>query len=185
MKKYASRILPVLILCAALCAALLTLGAANPDADPVYTVDEPYVYPILPGTDEWLALDGLPEKIEACRVDVGLMESMTTPALLETVLTYPLLINLYAYTDEELAFERVSSYFEGLKLLVAREDAAECLLEFAQTPEKVRGISENEFWRKQSIYAIAWYLDVSPEEVAAVMEPAAIVSQLAPATVTQ
>lgn len=178
MKKYASRILPVLILCAALCAALLTLGAANPDADSVYTVDEPYVYPILPGTDEWLALDGLPEKIEACRVDVGLMESMTTPALLETVLTYPLLLNVRAYDTPEAGFASVSGYFEGLELLRAREDAAECLLEFVQTPgavDKIPGAATSK------IYALAWYLGVEVEALNAIMQPASVVSQLAAA----
>jgi len=90
-------------------------------------VDTPYVYPIQPGTEEWAKLDSLDAKIAACKVDPELMNSMTTEALLETVLDYPPLINLYAYTDMQQAIGVVSKNFDGLQILHDREDTAECI----------------------------------------------------------
>lgn len=90
-------------------------------------VDTPYVYPIQPGTEEWAKLDSLDAKIDACKVDPELMNSMTTEVLLETVLDYPPLINLYAYTDMQQAIGVVSKNFDGLQMLHDREDAAECI----------------------------------------------------------
>ena len=90
-------------------------------------VDTPYVYPIQPGTEEWAKLDSLDAKIAACKVDPELMNSMTTEALLETVLDYPLLPNIYAFSSAEIGIGSVSGYFEGLQMLHDREDAAECI----------------------------------------------------------
>ncbi len=90
-------------------------------------VDTPYVYPIQPGTEEWAKLDSLDAKIDACKVDPELMNSMTTEVLLETVLDYPPLINLYAYTDMQQAIGVVSKNFDGLQILRDREDTAECI----------------------------------------------------------
>ena len=90
-------------------------------------VDTPYVYPIQPGTEEWAKLDSLDAKIAACKVDPELMNSMTTEALLETVLDYPLLPNIYAFGSAELGIGSVSGYFEGLQMLRDRGNAAECI----------------------------------------------------------
>ena len=85
------------------------------------------MYPIQPGTEEWAKLDSLDAKIAACKVDPELMNSMTTEALLETVLDYPPLINLYAYNDMQQAVGVVSKNFDGLQIFLDREDAAECI----------------------------------------------------------
>ncbi len=92
-----------------------------------YTVDTPYSYPIVPGTAEWNSLTSLKEKIEVCSVDEELMKSMTTPALLETVINYPLLINMYAFNSIEQGYASVSEYFKGIDILLAREDALVCI----------------------------------------------------------
>ena len=41
-------------------------GSTN---DGGYTIDEPYEYPVVPGTEEWVALDTFEEKLkkETCR----------------------------------------------------------------------------------------------------------------------
>ena len=104
--------------------AVLCTGCASGKTE---QVDTPYVYPIQPGTEEWAKLDSLDAKIAACRVDPELMNSMTTEALLETVLDYPLLPNIYAFGSAELGIGSVSGYFEGLQMLRDRENAAECI----------------------------------------------------------
>lgn len=90
-------------------------------------VDTPYRYPVLPGTEEWAAMSSLQEKIDACAVEETLLESMTTPALLETVLDYPLLVNMMAFSTVEQGIASVSSYFDGIRVLEGREDALEVI----------------------------------------------------------
>ena len=66
-KKWIFPVLAVIALAAVLLAVFLP-GEASP-----YTVDEPYEYPTVPGTEAWNALPGLKEKIEACHVDLSLI----------------------------------------------------------------------------------------------------------------
>lgn len=107
--------------------AVLCAGCASEKDGKAKQIDTPYVYPIQPGTEEWAKLDSLDAKIAACKVDPELMNSMTTEALLETVLDYPLLPNIYAFSSAEIGIGSVSGYFEGLQMLHDREDAAECI----------------------------------------------------------
>ena len=93
----------------------------------IFTTPKFKVYPIQPGTEEWAKLDSLDAKIAACKVEPQLMDSMTTEALLETVLDSPLLPNIYAFSSAEIGIGSVSGYFEGLQMLHDREDAAECI----------------------------------------------------------
>lgn len=82
----------------------------------------------------------LDEKIAACHVDDNLMKDMTTPALLETVLNYPLLVNIYAFDTIEMGIESVSGYFRGIEILKQREDIEACLQEYARTRSNSRTI---------------------------------------------
>ena len=107
--------------------AVLCAGCASEKDEKAKQIDTPYVYPIQPGTEEWVKLGSLDAKIDACKVDPELMNSMTTEVLLETVLDYPPLINLYAYTDMQQAIGVVSKNFDGLQILHDREDTAECI----------------------------------------------------------
>lgn len=160
MKKSPWRVLLVLAACVGLCAALVSVSAADPSPEPVYTIDEPYEYPVLPGTDEWKELTSFQEMIAACHVDEELLASMTTPALLETVLNYPLLVNVYCFNSLEQGMDSVSQYFKGIELLAAREDAADCLQEYRQSQARSQ---------ERNPAAIEIYLDMltgylNPEE---------------------
>ena len=128
MKKVLSIVL-TLTMVFAMCT--VAFAAENDQSTPAgegnYTVDTPFVYPVQPGSDVWAALDSLDAKIAACAVDTDLLESMTTEALLETVLNYPLLINIYAFTTVEEGLASVSRYFEGIDILLSREDAADSI----------------------------------------------------------
>lgn len=107
--------------------------SVNALGDTGYTVDAAFDYPILPGSEEWASFDSLEEKIEACAVDEALLNSMTTPALLETVVTYPLLANIYAFDSIESGIASVSQYFKGIEILLAREDASNYIQSALQT----------------------------------------------------
>lgn len=101
--------------------------APDPNPKTAYTVTAPYDYPVLPGTAEWAKLQTLEEKIQACAVEESLMRSMTTQALLETVVRYPLLANIYAFDRIEDGLASVGAYFPGLDLLMQRADLDTCI----------------------------------------------------------
>ena len=67
------------------------------------------------------------ERLESCKVTEGEVSIMSTSALVETVLNYPYLANMYAYNTIEDGIEAVSNHFPGIKELLTRPDVAEAL----------------------------------------------------------
>ena len=59
-----------------------------PESAP-YSIDTPYSYPVVPGTEEWGERKNLYAKIKACQVPEAILDNRTTEALFQTVLDYP------------------------------------------------------------------------------------------------
>ena len=57
----------------------------------------PYEYPIQPGTDEWKKFTTVAQMVEVCQIPEKKLKNMTTEALVETVLNYPLLLNSFSH----------------------------------------------------------------------------------------
>lgn len=111
-----------------------------------FWIDEPYQYPILPGTPEWQALpNSLAAKVTACTVPADVLEHMTTPALYETVLTYPLLANMFAFSTFQMGLDSVSGYFPAMRELFARPDAAAVAAEYSRAQGGAASGSEDIF----------------------------------------
>lgn len=127
MKKSLWRVLLVLAVCAGLCAALVSVSAADPGPEPVYTIDEPYEYPILPGTDEWKAILDHSEKIKLCQIPEDILPLMTTEALAKTVVTYPFMVDMYAWNSTSIGYDVVALTFNGLQELERRPDGLSAL----------------------------------------------------------
>lgn len=94
-------------------------------------LDEPYVYPVVPGTEEWNALDGHDQMIKACQIPEDILSRLSTKALLETVLGYPLLGDIGSYVPARRGYDVVLGSFNGLQELVSREDLAKVMAEFS------------------------------------------------------
>lgn len=117
------------------CVSAMVWAAEQAEAETVqeqlYEIDTPYEYPITPASPEWKTYQSRAERLAACHVDDALLQKMTTPALVETVLTYPMLPDCYAYDTLEAGMRSVSTYFSGIDELAARPDAIECLEAYA------------------------------------------------------
>ncbi len=92
------------------------------------TITYPYDYPVKGGTEEWKAFTSLDEMLEACQIPESILKKMSTAGLVETVLNYPLLGNIYAYNSLQQGFEAVTAQFNGLEELLKRKDAGVELL---------------------------------------------------------
>jgi len=96
----------------------------------LYTIRFPYTYKILPETEEWYSYTTAIEKRAACYVPLSIGQQMTTRALMETVLTYPLLIDFLAFPDIKTGIEIVSGRFPCLSEFLSREFAELYLIDF-------------------------------------------------------
>lgn len=121
-----------------------------------YSIDTPYAYPVTTDMPEWAALGSLSQKLEACQIPEDILPELTTPALIETVLDYPLAVNLYAYVEPfkgvEAGAETVSRQFNGLSELLRRqrEDPKGTNAALAERLSLVPGSDEEDF---ESAYA--------------------------------
>lgn len=96
----------------------------------IYTISESYQYPIIPGTSEWSELNTLEERVAACKIPDNILYNLTTEALVESVINYPLIVYMFAYDTTQMGYEKVKSYFTGLQELAIRDDAVEKLQQY-------------------------------------------------------
>ena len=92
------------------------------------SVSEAYDYPIKPGTDAWKAFTTHDEMLKACQIPDDILENMSTKALVESVLDYPLYGDMMVYDSIQQGFEAVASRFNGLSELLNRKEAGTELL---------------------------------------------------------
>jgi len=86
------------------------------------TIDQPYDYPIKPGDKEWAKFKTGEEMLKACQIPDEILLRLSTKALTETCLNYPLFINYLAFNDERAGISHTIDSFNGLKELTNRKD---------------------------------------------------------------
>lgn len=102
-----------------------------------------YNYPVKPGTVEWDKLGNKVAREKSCQIPEEILKNLTTDELIETVLNYPFLMDIYAYDSYQKGFKAVSERFNGLNELLQREDVADKLItkykntEVAEDTDKV------------------------------------------------
>ena len=85
-------------------------------------ITKAHVYKVLPGSDEWKQMTA-EERYASCFISAEEVSRMTTKALLETIINYPYLCDLYAYGSFEDGVKYVSMYFPALVEFLTRTDA--------------------------------------------------------------
>lgn len=98
---------------------------------PVYAandlINEPYEYPVMPGTSEWAEFQSFSEMIEACQIPDSKVQSMTTEALVQSILNHPLWGIYFSYEPNSV-YDIYKGMINALTELESREDAATTLL---------------------------------------------------------
>ena len=95
-------------------------------------IDQPYEYPITQSDPEWSSLS-TSEKKSLCQIETSVLRRLTTPALLETVLNYPYLIDVFAWGDMSIGIETLAANFNGMEELLARADLERSLEDYCNT----------------------------------------------------
>ena len=114
----------------------LNTGKSLQSPHPSAVVDV-YDFPVKPGMEEWKAFASHEEMLKACQIPEPLLRKMSTAALVETVLNYPLywttIISNSAGTQQ--GFSVLVSQFNGIQELLKRKDAgSELLLKYHFMP---------------------------------------------------
>ena len=113
----------IIVICFSLFFTLTAYASSREEADKSKTnIDaDVYIYPAQPGTEAWTKLEGHPEKIEISQLPEEWLEKDTV-TLLRCVLTYPLLIDVFAWSTFKEGLDNVSSYFNGMEELLKHDD---------------------------------------------------------------
>ena len=107
------------------CLLLMAISSAGQ-----HIQQEPYDFPIKPGSDEWRKFQSGMEMVQACQLPQDIMRKLSTEALARTCLSYPLIGNIYAYEDLQTGLRRIIAEFNGLQELLLRDDAGSELMKF-------------------------------------------------------
>ena len=160
-KTHRKAILLLLIMIALVSIFPAQASAAGTGGESRQLVDVAYDYPIVPGTAQWNSFTSRDERVAACHVDAELLESMTTRALVETVLTYPMLIDMYAFNTLQEGIAQVSKDFAGISILKERSDAVSCLEQYLASAKQEKATAES----IELIYAddLIQYIDVNQQ----------------------
>ena len=100
----------------------LSSGRVNPD-DPVV---------FLPATNmkAWTDIGPLEDRFAACEVPASRLTSMTTEALVKSMMNYPLNFLVCAYDDPKEAIDLIVEYSPLHQEFLSRSDAAEVFVDF-------------------------------------------------------
>lgn len=132
------RLISLVLVIVLFCTILIPASAVSLDNNR-YTIDTPYTYPVLPGTDEWNSLS-MDERIALSHVNEEIVEDMTTEAVLITTLQYPFIINIFAYSTVDEGIEVVKGYCAPLAELLTRDDALQKVNLYLEANNNTEGL---------------------------------------------
>lgn len=98
-----------------LCLFLLPLGLLG---------QQKFDYPIKPGTEAWKALKSHQERVDISQIPPAVAKKLGTAALLETVLDYPLSMDLFLFNTLQDGVDRLKVTFAAFPELLSRKDLA-------------------------------------------------------------
>lgn len=105
------------------------------------TPKDTYVFPVIPGTEQWKQFKTGEEMVKASQIPTEVLTHISTPGLVATCLSYPILPRIMAYNDLQTGFVAVAGNFNGLQELLKRPDAGQELLRVyrGMDPNDVKG----------------------------------------------
>lgn len=93
------------------------------------SLDGKYVYPVKPGTPQWMAFQSHEEMLAAVQLPKEVLTSITTDNLVDAVLDYPMFLDLDVYSGPDKdGMDVLVEQFNGLQELLRRADAGKVLL---------------------------------------------------------
>lgn len=124
-------VLSVLVIVSML--ASIPVFAEEPEGEQQYTITEPYEYPCARGTQLWENTPNRKLRIEACQIPENTLKSLTTKALIETIINYPYIMELQLWNTMTEGYEQVSSQLNAFGELEIRNNSSSELLKLYES----------------------------------------------------
>lgn len=86
------------------------------------------VYSVTPDDKEWATFTSKEQMLEATRISQDDLQKMSTEQLIDAVLNYPLIINIYLYDSYEVGLKALAQDSDAYSELLKRDDSADLLL---------------------------------------------------------
>lgn len=124
------------------------------------TINEPYDFPVKPGSLEWKKLKSGKEMAEVCSIPDPILSLLTTEALAKSCLSYPLLNEVFYANNFQKGIEGVIKNFNGLSELLKRKDAGQELFKIYKN-KNVKDLNENSSEVQQGLFSLDFtYLEL-------------------------
>ena len=108
---------------------IFTLMSAHSIAQSAgYLDDSPYVYQLTPDSNKWVAYTKKSDILAELQIPKNRLSTITTYALLLTVLDYPYILDYNVFNDFEVAYNTFYADFNGFRELMSRNDLTEQLI---------------------------------------------------------
>jgi hypothetical protein len=121
-----------------------TLGATQVNGQSMATSSQPaFTYSITPQSSEWKTFTPLELK-NRLNIPIEEAERIATSDLLDVVLAYPFLGDIYAFDNPTTALDFLAAQFNGLKVLLKRDDLKKCLTDnYREASEKILRLTDS------------------------------------------
>ncbi len=106
--------------------AVVPAGTSNTTR--ILQADENYTYAVTPEDDVWSTLDSVEEKVAVCRIPDNILVDMTDEQLLQAVLDYPLIYDIFVYDDIETGVRNIEDICDAYAELLQRDTALDTLM---------------------------------------------------------
>lgn len=116
-----------------LTACLLALNIVN-----AQVTDEPYKYPVRPGTEEWKSFKKHKDLREISQIPETLIQRMDTKTLLQSVIDYPLIGDVLIFKSYKAGINQLKSNFFAIDSLIRRTDFLAHLIDQYKSYEVTR-----------------------------------------------
>lgn len=133
-----NKIISIILVFALMLSLAGTALASDTEFDRDKIITEAYIYPVRPGSEEWTKFESRAEKIKACQIPEFMLSRMTTEALVESVMGYPLLIDMVVRDTKREGFEAILEVFNGLQELMKRPDGLDKLNNYSNKMDAVK-----------------------------------------------
>lgn len=99
-----------------------------PDMGHVDATEPTRVYSVLPGDPEWEQLPSVEDRIRACAIDEEVLHNLTDEQLVQAILDYPFVIDLWLANDYRIGIQSVCENSDAFHELLLRDNSKDILM---------------------------------------------------------
>lgn len=103
--------------------------------------DKKYEYKITTNDKKWKEFDSKAEMIDACSISDTELNKMTTEELLDAVLNYPLIVDIYLFNSYNEGLQVLANESDAYGAFLKREDAANVLIKKIESEISTKAVT--------------------------------------------